>query len=448
MAVTLVPLCTLQANPGFSRQIGMECMACHNQTMNQLNIFGRKFAASGFTKTLGNQSMIDGDAIKLGLPSALNGSVLLKARYLKFEPETSKQYEDVGMERGNLELWKVSKLFFGGKVAENVGALVKVDYAGFGAKAIYSDEVGSGYAGISAFSDDDFGPFGGGEYYNTGLYPPLRLFESRKASNAAQATELGHGPATGVQAYYSGETLSVMGGAYVPASTASNRLDIGSRAIAIGRISVEPPVGAWITAFEGWTFMLGAYGLDGTAKLSDMALANTVPTPNDAERIEITREAFGIDAQIEGRIAGMSTVVAVNAVLRNRTMPYNSTTGTNYDDLTLTAASIENGDDYKACDNRAFSVEAQVNPYDKLGVKIAYLHFDDRYDYHYTPAPEGPKLVNKFDRDDYTIGLDYAYRQNVRFVFEYTYGDAEDNDRTASSLSDSDNFLVSATIGF
>ena len=444
MMVSILPLSILQANPGFSRQIGMECMACHNQTMNQLNSFGRKFAASGFTKTVGNQAMIDGSTIKLGLPSSLNASVLLKARYLKFEPETSKQYEDVGMERGNLELWKVSKLFFGGKVAENVGALVKVDYAGFGAKVIFSHEFGSGYAGISAYSDDDFGPFGGGESYNTGLYPPLRLFENRKATNAAQATELGHGPATGIQAYYSGETLSVMGGAYVPASSEHEGLDVGDSLIPIGRIAVAP-------TFGDWTIMAGAFGLDGTTKLSDMALDNTKPQPGDAELIEITRKAYGLDAQIEGNIAGMSTVLTLNAVLKNETKLYNSTTGTNLDDLTGTSGAgttIYNGEDYVAGDNRAFSAELQVNPWDVLGFKVAYLHYDDRYDYRYTAAPEGQTLVDKFDRDDYTIGLDYVYRQNVRFVFEYTYSDYAENDRTASSLSDSDNYLLSATIGF
>ncbi len=437
IAMALLPLSVLEANPGFARQMGMECMACHNQTMNQLNSFGRQFAASGFTMSMGNQSMIDGTTMKLGLPSALNASVLLKARYQKSDPETSKQYADVGKERGNLELWKVSKLFLGGKVAENVGALMKVDYAGFGGKAIFAYELGSGYAGISAFSDDDFGPFAGNEYYNTGLYAPLRLFDNRKASNAAQATELGHGPATGVQAYYGGDILYVMGGAYVPASSEYNGLDVGTSAIPIGRIAVAPTIGEW-------TVMVGAYGLSGTAKLSDDALDNTKPEQNGANLIEITREAFGLDAQVEGHIAGMSTVLTLNAVLHNKTELYNSTTGVRADELIY-----DNGDVvYEAGDNEAFSAELQVNPWEPLGIKVAYLHYNDKYDYRYTAAPEGPKLVDKFDRDDYSIGLDYAYRQNVRFIFEYSYRDYVDNDRTASSLSDSDDFLLAAIIGF
>jgi len=84
-AAALLPLSVLEANPGFSRQMDMDCMACHNQTMSQLNSFGRKFAASGFTMTSGNQSMLDGNTIKLGIPSELNAGVLLKARYIQSE---------------------------------------------------------------------------------------------------------------------------------------------------------------------------------------------------------------------------------------------------------------------------------------------------------------------------------------------------------------------------
>jgi len=442
-AAALLPLSVLEANPGFSRQMDMDCMACHNQTMSQLNSFGRKFAASGFTMTSGNQSMLDGNTIKLGLPSALNAGVLLKARYIQSEPNDDDGLEDVGTDRGSLEMYKVSKLFFGGKIAENVGGVGNYSYDSFGAKIVFVGELGSGYAGVSAFMDNSFGPFSGMEYYNTGLYVPLKLFENRRGTNAAQATNLGHGPATGIQAYYGGDVLFASAGAYVPATSEHEGLDIGNSAIGIGRIAVAPMIGDWMV-------MVGAYGLGGTARISDDALDNITPKADSSELIDITREAFGLDAQIEGAIGGMSTVVAVNAVLYNKTKLYNHSTGVNYDELSFNSGDVE----YKAGDDRALSVEVQVNPWAAVGLKASYLHYDDRYDYKYSTAGQIRQKVDRADRDDYTLGVDYAFRQNVRFAFEYTYSDYRINDRLNQagtdviSFSDGNNYWLYTMIGF
>lgn len=439
----LLPLSVLEANPGFSRQMDMGCMACHNQTMSQLNAFGRSFAASGYTMTSGNQSMIDGDTIKLGLPSALNAGVLLKARYIKSVPDDDDGLEDVGTDRGSLEMYKVSKIFFGGKIADNVGGVANFSYDSFGAKMAFTGEVGSGYAGVVGFMDDSFGPFSGMEYYNTGLYAPLKLFENRKGTNAAQATNLGHGPATGAQAYYGGDMLYAMAGAYVPATSKHEGLDVGSSAIGIGRIAIAPTIG-------DWTVMVGAYGLGGTGRISDDALDNNKTHADSSELIDITREAFGLDAQIEGAIGGMSTIVTINAVLHNKTELYNYTTGVHYDELTFDGGDLE----YKSGDDRAFSIEVQVNPWEAVGFKAAYLHYDDRYDYRYSTAGQIRQKVDRADREDYSLGVDYAFRQNVRFAFEYTYSDYRINDRLNQagteviSFSDVSNYWLYAMIGF
>lgn len=450
IAAALLPLSILEANPGFSRQMDMECMACHNQTMSQLNSFGRKFAASGFTMTSGSQSMIDGNTIKLGLPSALNAGVLLKARYVKTDAEENyRDQPDVGFERGNLEIFKVSKVFFGGKIADNVGGFMNYMDGSVGGKIAFSSELGSGYAGVSTFMQDDFGPFSGMEYYNTGLYAPLKLFENRKGTNAAQATELGHGPATGMQAYYAGDVFYLMGGAYVPATSKHEGLDVGSDVIGIARIAIAP-------TFGEWTVMVGAYGISGTSSLTNSSLDNTKPKPESSELLDITREAYGLDAQVEGQIGGMSTVLTLNAVLHNQTDLYNHDTGLRVDDFTDL---FTDGDHYKAGENRAFSAELQVNPWDVLGFKVAYLHYDDQYDYRYTAAineNEATKLVNKTDRQEYSLGVDYSFRQNVRFAFEYTYSDYRVNDKInpaagnndVVSLSDSNMYIVYAMIGF
>lgn len=429
IAVAILPLSILEANPGFSRQMDMGCMACHNQTMSQLNPFGRKFAASGFTMTSGNQSMIDGDTIKLGLPSALNAGVLLKARYLKTNPEFTDDptRDDVGSDRGSLEVYKVSKLFFGGKIAENVGGIGNFSYDSFGAKIAFAYELGSGYAGVSGFMDNTFGPFSGMEYYNTGLYAPLKLFENRKGTNAAQATELGHGPATGIQAYYGGDELYLMAGAYIPATSQHEGLDTGTSAIGVGRIAYAPTIGEWMV-------MVGAYGLNGTASMSNQALDNTKPQPSSAYLLDIERKAYGIDMQVEGEIAGMSTVIAFNAVLHNETKLYRHDTGIyveNFDGL------FTNGIDYKAGDNTAFSAEIQFNPWEPFGIKLAYLTYDDKFNYATNSKDD------KWDRDDYSLGLDYSFRQNVRFAIEYTYSNPSRSDRPTSN-----DIFAYAMVGF
>ena len=441
IAASLLPLSILEANPGFSRQMDMGCMACHNQTMSQLNSFGRKFAASGYTMTSGNQSMIDGDTIKLGLPAALNAGILLKARYVKTDPDDGDGLEDVGTDRGNWEMWKISKVFFGGKIAENVGGFMNFENNDVGGKVTFAYELGSGYAGVSGFMQDDFGPFSGMEYYNTGLYVPLKLFENRKGTNAAQATEIGHGPATGLQAYYGGDTLFLMGGAYVPATSEHEGLDAGTDAMGIGRIAIAP-------TFGDWTVMVGGYAIGGTATISDDALSDNKPSAESSELIDITRETYGLDAQVEGSIADVSIMLTLNAVLYNRVELYNSTTGVNYDEL-------DYGDtnSYHAGDNEAFSAELQVNPLEALGVKVAYLNYNDKYDYRYSLAAVTEKQVDKQDRQEYSIGLDYSYRQNVRFAFEYTYADYDINDRENNggkviSLSDNNTFIAYTMIGF
>ena len=429
LAALFLPLTVLQANPGFSRQMGMECMACHNQTMTQLNSFGRKFSASGFTMTSGidAQMPIEGDPVKLGLPSVLNASVLLKARYVKKETEVLDPGEPVGKERGSVELFKVSKIFFGGKIAENVGGFLHLDYDSIGGKITYSDQVGTGYWGITAYTDENFGPFAGMEYYNTGLLPPMRLFDNRKGTNAAQATDLAHGAATGAQIYYGGDELFFMAGAYIPAASKHEGLDVGSSFIPITRIAYAP-------TFGEWTVMLGAYYLNGTATLSDAALNNTEPKIGVAELVDIKRIAYGVDMQIEGNIAGASTVLTLQSVMHNKTDIFDSNIPGYTEKLVLSDA------EYKAGENKAFSAELQVNPWAALGIKTAYLHMNDNYIYDGTITSD---KYQKFDRDEYSFGLDYSFRQNVRFAAEYTYTDSR-----LETSSDSEAIYLYTMIGF
>ena len=271
------------ALPGFSRQMNMECTACHYQTMRQLNSFGRIFASSGFTMTGGPQasSMIEGTGVALGLPAALNASVLLKARYEKsYDKQNPKNtsLEDVGTDRGSVQLYKAWRVFLGGRIAENVGGLLNFNNESWGAKVAVAFEAGTGYAGGVLFRQEDSGPFSGMEYYNTGLYKPLRLFESRKSGNAAQATGVGNGPASGGQLYYGGESLYATVGAYIPAAGGSDGLDVGTDFIPFGRLAYE-------LIFDFGSLMVGGYIINGEARLTDATLDGddtTDPKPSTA----------------------------------------------------------------------------------------------------------------------------------------------------------------------
>ena len=67
------------AVPGFARQTGLACSACHYQSFPALNELGRSFKAGGFTM-IGMQKKIESSE-GLSLPDTLNAGVVAKIRY-------------------------------------------------------------------------------------------------------------------------------------------------------------------------------------------------------------------------------------------------------------------------------------------------------------------------------------------------------------------------------
>jgi len=377
------------ALPGFARQTGKECMACHTQNMPKLNAYGRHFAFSGYTlynTESETESLIEGSELALGLPAVLNVSAVLKARYSKIQPT-----------RGEVNVLDGSGLYFGGRIADNVGGLVSLtgdpsvdrDVV-FGGKALFAFETFNGFSGLSLYSTQSNGIFSGMENYNTGLYAPLKQFEQPNATNAAQATGLGRGPATGLQAYYGDEHFLITAGATIPSQN-SEGIDAGGSLIPFGRIAYNQPIGSW-------NLMVGAYGFTGDVKASDQSLDGGL-IDLKADLVTVKKEGYGFDFEATGPIVGMMTMTTINVVLKNVVS----------NDGNLSSANLQQ------TDNQAASVEFQINPITPLGVKVAYLTYNNN------DTAIGQEFVRAYDYNAPSIGLNYLARQNFNLDVQYTY---------------------------
>ncbi len=385
------------ALPGFARQTGKECMACHTQNMPKLNTYGRHFALSGYTiynTESETESLIEGSELALGLPAVLNVSAVLKARYTKIESA-----------RGEVNVLDGSGLYFGGRIADNVGGLVSLtgdpsedrDVV-FGGKALLSYKTFDGFSGFSLYSTQTNGIFSGMETYNTGLYSPLKQFEFANVTNAAQATGLGRGPATGLQAYYGDDRFLITVGATIPTQN-SEGIDAGGSLIPFGRIAYNQPIGSW-------NLMLGAYGFTGDVKASDQSLDGGL-IDLKANIVTVKKEGYGLDFEASGAIGDMMTMTTINVVLKNIVS----------NDGNLSSANLQQ------TDNQAASIEFQINPITPLGVKVAYLTYNNN------DTAIGQEFVRSYDYNAPSIGLNYLARQNVNVDIQYTYNYPGPSDR-------------------
>jgi len=414
------------ALPGFTRQTGKDCMTCHAQNMPKLNAYGRHFALSGYTiydPDSETQSLIEGTEVALGLPAVLNVSAVVRARYVKSSRREDLTLTDdvVGIERGELQVLQASGLYFGGRVADNVGGLVSLtddtsddnDIA-MGGKAIVAYPVLNGFGGFSLYSTQVNGTFSGMENYNTGLNSPLRQFENATGTNAAQATGIGRGPSTGLQAYYGDDRFFATFGGVIPSQN-NEGIDAGSSIIPFWRVAYNQPI-------SEWNVMLGAYGMAGTVKASDQSLdGGTIDSK--AILVEIYKEGYGFDFQASGPIAGMMTMTTINVVVKNT--------------VSATPENLLLSPNLQRTDNEGGSIEFQINPVESFGVKLAYLNYNNNYDV------VRQDYVEAYDFDAYSLGFNYLARQNVSFDIEYTH-----NHTKSGVLDDFYDLYLSATVAF
>ena len=404
------------AQPNFARQTGKSCTACHAQNMPKLNAYGRNFALSGYTMydaVNETQSLIEGSEPELGMPEVLNASMIIKAKYTKIESQ-----------RGELNVLDGSGLYLGGRVANNVGALISLsgdESSGndvvFDGKVVLSYETLNGFSGLSLYSTHNNGIFSGMENFNTGLYSPLKQFENASSTNAAQATAIGRGEATGLQAYYGDGNFFATVGVTVPSQN-SEGIDAGGSLIPFARIAYTQPIGSW-------NFTLGAYGFSGDVEASDQSL-NGGLIDSHANLVTVDKEGYGIDFEATGTIADMATITTVNVVLKNVI-----TTDGNVTNLS--------GDHLQHTDNEAASIEFQINPIAALGIKVAYLSYQNNL-----ADSLNNSYIKYYDYKASSIGLSYLFSQNVIVDLQYTQNYTDET----SIVDDFNEIYLSAIIAF
>jgi len=403
------------AVPAFARQTGLECMMCHAQNQSKLNSFGRDFARSAYTMSTesGSQSLIDGEKLGLGIPMVLNMSMMLKARYDKGDGMIngkgivlqSSNGDDIDANRGIYEIFKTSTVNIAGRMSNNVGGIIefreKEGKAIFGGKVATAFETGDGYTGLVINSTNNYGPFSGIESYNTGLNKTLRQFENHKLTNAIQASDLGSGPSTGIQAYFSGYNFFATVGVFVPAHN-SDGIDLGGSMIPYARIAYEIPM-------DELTLIVGAFGMKGTAKASNTSyytgLIGSVNTPQAL--VGVTKESYGFDVQLEGTLQEMPLIMTIAMVPQNRT--------TLSDPSLMVDEPAKIYGEPEDAEMSAYSIDLSLAPRPSWSVKIAYLSVNDTGPHYY--------LLDKIDvkdKDAVTLGFDYSFRQNIKFTMEYS----------------------------
>lgn len=406
----------VEAMPMFTTQTGMDCAACHTQSMPKLNAMGRQFMVSGMTMSQNIDEMRKYD-------QDLNPSLLLKVKYEETWDKPSKQGR-VQEEEGttNDGVWsipRVAMLHLGGRVTENVGALMRFSYRSehddftVSGKAVYAKEVDDGYLGMAVYSTSSFGPFSGMEVYNTGLYKPMRSFETRKLTNATQACSVGTGEATGFQIYYDkggfiGEDDHFFGsiGMYAPVQD-NTYLNIGSNLLPFARLAYEYPVG-------DYNLIFGAFAIIGGETTSEKA------------SLSVMRETYGIDFQLEGEIAEKSFSVIATNIFKNK--------------VEYTGRGEGSTHDLESSVNDAFSIEGQLMMTEEVGLKLSYLQYNDTYDY------ENRKWINVQDLEyAVTAGVDYSFMAYVPMKLAAEYSWAESG---LERVENYQNLLITLTLPF
>jgi len=425
-------LTQVQAMPMFATQTGVDCAGCHTQQMPRLNKFGRKFVASGMTMS---QKVADVNGSEAGFFSSMdiNPSLLIKSKYNKtYDKPDGKGNIDTredSTNEGEFSPIRMASIMLGGRVTENVGAIIKFDHRkeegeSIDGKAVYAHALDDqSYLGAVFFSTSNLGPFSGMEFYNTGLYKPLRMFDMKIYNNATQKVKVGSQAATGVQIYYDRDGLFdendhffVTAGMYVPAQDGLY-YDMGDNLIPFARIAYE-------YLYSDFNFIFGGFIMKGGDIVADTAA------------LSIKRETYGIDLQIEGTIMEREFTLAATKVFKND----------------VEYSGINSGLDHESENmyDEGFSVQGAVSITDAIIAKASYMNYNDKNEYMKYDSQGQPKYetdkINVKDLD-YAIGLglDYGFTLYVpmKVAVEYAWMQP-----SLSRVEEYQNFMVTLTMPF
>jgi predicted porin len=121
--------------------------------------------------------------------------------------------------------------------------------------------------------------------------------------------------------------------------------------------------------------------------------------------------------QIEGDFLTLPSLFTANIVLNNKTtldepglMNYAP-----FPSMGVPQSDFIYGEPYDS-ENSAYSLSYEFYPTPALGLKLAYLHLDDKGPHTYEPDK-----IDAKDKDAYSVGFDYSLRQNIAFSMEYSW---------------------------
>ena len=416
--ITLIALLTfvsltqkVEALPMFTTQTGMDCTGCHTQHLPRLNKFGRKFVASGMTISKQMENM------------DINPSLLIKSKYARTwdKPDGKGVIQEDGTNDGELSVVRMAGLYTGGRITENIGGMLNLSWrkehgkSVYG-KVVYSQKIQDGYWGATLYSTPEYGPFAGMEFYNTGLHKPLRTFDMRIYSNVSQMSNRGDiQNSTGIQAYYdkdnfinTGDHFFVTAGIYTP-NQDNALMDMGDNILPFARIAYEYPIG-------DYNVMVGGFIISGG------------DTVSSTQSLSIKRETYGMDMQIEGKIADKEASLVLTKVFQNKV------------EYTGIGAHSEE-DDTEDIYNNGFSVEGTYSITPEFIGKLGYLHFNDRFEY------SGAKKINVKDLDyAINVGVDYGFSiKNTTFKLAVEYAWMEP---TLDRVEEYQSFMATLTLPF
>jgi hypothetical protein len=296
------------AVPAFARQTGMACNACHQQHYPVLNGFGQAFKAAGYTM-MGAQGKVEGE--HLSIPDTLNAALLLKARYQK-----SNGADPAGTVSGtttNSGQWQIPdefSLFFGGRIAENMGFMMENNVVGgplggivAGFKLPIVFDMGGAKILAIPFLTDALGVAYGYDESSTGMVRGIRWMEHRAEISAMQYVGNGAGAATGVAVVIKGDMGYINLTRFAPDFAAAAGATSPQLRSNFVRIAATPTVGDWAmhigAAFTSGQSYLGAANNVGLA-----ATAGGVVTVVPGVPTLVETRASSLDFQAQGQMGG------------------------------------------------------------------------------------------------------------------------------------------------
>ena len=303
------------AVPSFARQTGMACTACHAQHFPILNSFGRAFKAGGYTM-MGAQGKVEGE--HLSIPNTLNASMILKLRYQDDNTAGTNAANNLAANNvgdGQWQMMDEFALFFGGRIADNVGFLLEGNLISGGSLAAgfkmpFVFDVGGAKLSVVPFTTDALGVQYGYEQSSGGVMRANRWAEHRRETSAIQynADRGNGGGATGFAFVAANDmgyiSYSKWNPSFMMGASGAAPQDMDSSYV---RLAVTPTIGNW--AIVAGVGKMSGTSTAGATLAVDANLTAAATVAADGVRIQTDQTFF--DFQAQGEVGGRELGVYV-----------------------------------------------------------------------------------------------------------------------------------------